>query len=747
MNTKYYFCSKLKNCSVFTKRLILSYNIISIFFIIISVLLYGVSAKQVKKEVNSQNILTFSTSISQLDNSFKSINALSNQIRQNSNLNVLSNYVTEDDSFYRLAFDVQQELKPIVAFDTLLPSSNSFIYLRKNDYIISPFDFQKMDFYYRRTLKYNPEQISDFKSYISKRENWFHLIPINKNEKFLYISPLTNSLSISSQDTNAILCYEFTEDMIKSIFFDLKLYDTGFLIATDRDNNFSLTLANGENYNNIDIKILSNLKYQNNVAKYKDKDSKQTFLITKVQSDYNSYTYFLAQPYDKAYLSTTTYQYKFIFISFLAFILNTFIILIISFYNTKPLDKMNDELHVEKEKILSLTNIVEKNKPVISESYIRKLIEGSFRTQEEFQSIINALNLSNRDVKYQILYIEAQNDSEQTLLITDEQNIIIKNAIKKHFSDTGYIFEPSKQIFITLLAFPKQTTLQEIIEQNKKTFKQMHISLIHENIWTFAGFSLCTNNISEIWKFYQSAKNARQIATNQNYVICDGDYSYTNDVYYYPETLALKLNGFISTGNKQKVCEIFDIIEKENTINRSLSPVQRQYLLADLHSTLFKKRHQLELSCKDDSEKAKLLDTIDHQFQKENSFVVFKSTALELCNFCTVDNGSNALISEIKDYINDNYNDSELCLKKISHEFNISENYFSFLFKKETNENFSVYLERLRMSKAKELVLEPNCNLSELFQKVGYNNATSFRRVFKKTYGVSPKQMKEANNG
>ena len=103
----------------------------------------------------------------------------------------------------------------------------------------------------------------------------------------------------------------------------------------------------------------------------------------------------------------------------------------------------------------------------------------------------------------------------------------------------------------------------------------------------------------------------------------------------------------------------------------------------------------------------------------------------------------NQLIQKIQNYLNQNYMDSSLSLSKISEEFHISENYFSFLFKKEVSENFSVYLEKLRMAKAKELVLESSVSISELYQYTGYNNAASFRRAFKKKFGVSPKEMRE----
>lgn len=47
------------------------------------------------------------------------------------------------------------------------------------------------------------------------------------------------------------------------------------------------------------------------------------------------------------------------------------------------------------------------------------------------------------------------------------------------------------------------------------------------------------------------------------------------------------------------------------------------------------------------------------------------------------------------------------------------------------------------MAKAKELVLDSAASVSELYQYTGYNNAASFRRAFKKNFGVSPREMRE----
>lgn len=65
------------------------------------------------------------------------------------------------------------------------------------------------------------------------------------------------------------------------------------------------------------------------------------------------------------------------------------------------------------------------------------------------------------------------------------------------------------------------------------------------------------------------------------------------------------------------------------------------------------------------------------------------------------------------------------------------------MFKEKTGINFSTYLENVRMQEAMRLIRESDKNLSELYLTVGYNNATTFRRVFKKTFGITPSSVRE----
>jgi AraC-like DNA-binding protein len=60
------------------------------------------------------------------------------------------------------------------------------------------------------------------------------------------------------------------------------------------------------------------------------------------------------------------------------------------------------------------------------------------------------------------------------------------------------------------------------------------------------------------------------------------------------------------------------------------------------------------------------------------------------------------------------------------------------MFRKITGINFTDYLSRLRIERAKNLLLNPNLRISEIAFEVGFQSLTHFNRVFKRVLGQSP---------
>ena len=99
------------------------------------------------------------------------------------------------------------------------------------------------------------------------------------------------------------------------------------------------------------------------------------------------------------------------------------------------------------------------------------------------------------------------------------------------------------------------------------------------------------------------------------------------------------------------------------------------------------------------------------------------------------------LIAKAKEYIRENQAE-DLSLGQVAKAVNTSTFYFCKMFKKVTGINFTDYLSRVRIEKAKNLLLNPNLRVSEIAFEVGFQSLTHFNRVFKRIVGHSPTEYR-----
>lgn len=94
---------------------------------------------------------------------------------------------------------------------------------------------------------------------------------------------------------------------------------------------------------------------------------------------------------------------------------------------------------------------------------------------------------------------------------------------------------------------------------------------------------------------------------------------------------------------------------------------------------------------------------------------------------------------QIIKYVQENFDDSELSLNKLSRIFNLSESYITRIIKNETDSSFSNILINLRIKKSIEyLIQQPDMKLVEISEKCGFSSQHYFSRIFKEKVGFSP---------
>ncbi len=83
-----------------------------------------------------------------------------------------------------------------------------------------------------------------------------------------------------------------------------------------------------------------------------------------------------------------------------------------------------------------------------------------------------------------------------------------------------------------------------------------------------------------------------------------------------------------------------------------------------------------------------------------------------------------------------------ISMKQVADQLHLNASYFSVLFKEQTGVTFSDYLTRRRLQRAKELLVTTSMPIWEIAEKVGYQTAKYFVKVFKDSEGISPGQYR-----
>ena len=99
-----------------------------------------------------------------------------------------------------------------------------------------------------------------------------------------------------------------------------------------------------------------------------------------------------------------------------------------------------------------------------------------------------------------------------------------------------------------------------------------------------------------------------------------------------------------------------------------------------------------------------------------------------------------SLINRLTEYLRENFTDLSLSLQSVANEFGYSSKYLSHFIAKELNTNFSDYVKNLRMKRAMLLLEQGITSIKNLAILSGYSDPLYFSKVFKETFGASPKQ-------
>lgn len=91
--------------------------------------------------------------------------------------------------------------------------------------------------------------------------------------------------------------------------------------------------------------------------------------------------------------------------------------------------------------------------------------------------------------------------------------------------------------------------------------------------------------------------------------------------------------------------------------------------------------------------------------------------------------------------------ESNVSLKSLSKDLNLSQGYISDCFKKHMGVTIMNYAKKIRIERAKVLLLTTNDSILDISLRLGFHDQSHFYKVFKSFTGVSPSQYRNENFG
>lgn len=202
----------------------------------------------------------------------------------------------------------------------------------------------------------------------------------------------------------------------------------------------------------------------------------------------------------------------------------------------------------------------------------------------------------------------------------------------------------------------------------------------------------------------------------------------------YASTVILLQSSFFTTVNS-----VLDQVYFNNT---KLLPNQVKDIYFRLFSSLTTCRQKLKLTSESTGQES-ILQHLEECFSFDEMHQLLCTRTEELFQSIEGASQEDSTIFMIKDYISKHYSEERLSIKEIGDHVFLSASYICTYFKTQTGQTLNQYITEYRMERAMQLLQDKRYAITDISEKVGYNNGNYFGKSFKKFTGLTPSQYRD----
>lgn len=355
-------------------------------------------------------------------------------------------------------------------------------------------------------------------------------------------------------------------------------------------------------------------------------------------------------------------------------------------------------------------------------------------SEENARKLCEDYNMEFSGEKFTAMVIEssvAYNVNE-----INNKNMFLSQVIKKYVSEDFYLYIANSKTTVAVLNYDIDAA--EFYIQLRESIARMNMDIFYRYSTDIRiGIGEAVNKLSEISVSYAQALNVIDYSriTDSKNILFHSELPSEQTMYYYSVEIEQRLMQEMSAGKTAEALKTASEIHTENFIKRNLPSNRIKELLGEILSTLDKYR-QIYFEDEADTDYNKFDFTVKSFFEYLNEFILSACENAEVFN----DNSQKSRFNKVIAYIKENYSDPDISLTSIAEKFGFKDiTHVSKSIKKYTGDNFSSYVEKIRIEKACEMLRE-NAQVKEISEKTGYLSDVSLRRAFKRRMGVSPSE-------
>ncbi len=263
------------------------------------------------------------------------------------------------------------------------------------------------------------------------------------------------------------------------------------------------------------------------------------------------------------------------------------------------------------------------------------------------------------------------------------------------------------------------------------------------NFSTFIGCSLCKDGVEDLNSAWMEASNAMHRAELYNMDVCvAAALESVGTGTFTAENLLEKIDRSIENLDYRTLQEAFRDIRAYILDEKRADP---QYLCGVCCLLMFQfcsLKRRMGFKEAEIIESQQTLKHLLHTLSGRDGAIAFvRKVDMEFHKLMDGDNEYPA-IARAKEYVEKHLKE-DISLEDVAASVSLSANYFSKLFHRRTGKKFTAYITDKKINAAKALLLSGNKNVGEIASELGFENATYFSKVFKKTTGVTPQAYQQ----